>query len=67
MNKKDVAQKMVQHTHYDRETKKLVRTMVPQTKEHAERAKEIKTHKSKPASDNEQRDYQRKTGRGYNE
>lgn len=42
-NKKEVAQKMIKHTHFDRKTGKYVRTMVPQTPEHAAREKSINT------------------------
>lgn len=47
MIKNEVAQKMVQHTHYDRKTGKFVRTMVPETKEHESKIKEMNHGSSK--------------------
>lgn len=43
MKKNEMAKKMIQHTHYDRKSGKLVRTTVPQTPEHATRSKNIDT------------------------
>ena len=39
--KEKVAQKMIQHTEFDRKTGKKIITMVPQNKEHFEKEKEI--------------------------
>ncbi len=69
MTPKSSALKMVQHTHYDRKTGKLVKTMVPQSTEHAKRSEAISKHLSshKTPSDKEKHDYQKKVGRAYSE
>lgn len=69
MNKKDVAQKMVQHTFYDKKLKKIVRTMVPQSKEHTSQVRDISSHmaKYKEPSESEKREFQHHTRRAYNE
>lgn len=67
--KKEIAVKMIQHTHYDRKLGKYIRTMVPQSKEHAEREKRIDEGlaKFKEPSEKEKLEYQKKTGRAYSE
>lgn len=69
MDKKQIAQKMVQHTHYDRKLGKLVKTMIPQTKEHAERSKMISHHISsyKEPNSKEKSEHQKNIGRAYND
>ncbi len=69
MNKKDVAQKMVQHTSYDRKTGKKIITMVPQSSEHKSRTHEINHHlsKYKEPSQSEKQDFQKRTKRAYND
>lgn len=60
---------MIQSTKYDRATGKYVKTMIPQSKEHADRLNRINTHMAKRKEPNEQekKDYQKKVGRAYND
>lgn len=67
MKKSEIAQKMVQHTYYDRATKKLVRTTVPQSKEHKERSDKINEHKHTEPSDKEKVKHQHRYKRAYND
>ena len=61
--------KMIQHTEWDKKTGKKIITMVPQPKWHKNRTtainKALSSHKE--PNEKEKLDYQRRTGRGYNE
>lgn len=67
MKKEQIASKMIQHTHYDRKLGKLVRTMVPQSKEHAEKTKNWPKAPSKELTESEKAHYQHKIGKAYSE
>lgn len=65
--KKEIAQKMIQHTEY-KNGKKVV-TIVPQSKEHKQRSERISKHMSsyKEPSAIEKLEHMKKVGRAWND
>jgi len=63
--KKKVAKKMIWHNEFDREKKKWVKTLVPETKEHAKRVADINKSIKKAHKPSHDTEYQKKYGRDW--